>query len=167
MEIAKGYFLNKIVNQFLSNYINDFVLDIGGDVFVFSRDNRRVYKVGVLDPVFTDRLAVIIETTNYFVFTSGTYERYFEYNNISYSHIINPLTGVPLSGRKSCTVLSDDAVRSDVLATTFLIITSPVIRQMLLKRFLNVEMILIDENGVSFVTERLRSMINSRKGMEN
>jgi thiamine biosynthesis lipoprotein len=53
--------------------------------------------------------------------TSGTYEREFEIDGRTFSHIIDPRTGWPLEGPRSVTAISASGPRSEVLAKQELI----------------------------------------------
>ena len=52
------------------------------------------------------------------VSTSGDAEQWVEIGGTRYSHILDPRTGRPLTGRRSVTVVARDATTSDMLATT-------------------------------------------------
>ncbi len=51
------------------------------------------------------------------VSTSGDAEQHVEIGGIRYSHIVNPKTGLALTGRSSVTVLAPDGITADSLAT--------------------------------------------------
>jgi thiamine biosynthesis lipoprotein len=51
------------------------------------------------------------------VSTSGDAEQWLDVDGVRYSHIIDPRTGRPLTGRRSVTVIARDATWSDALAT--------------------------------------------------
>jgi thiamine biosynthesis lipoprotein len=51
------------------------------------------------------------------VSTSGDAERYVEIDGVRYSHIVDPRTGLGLTGRSSVTVVAPDGTTSDSLAT--------------------------------------------------
>ena len=51
------------------------------------------------------------------VSTSGDAEQHVEIGSIRYSHIVNPKTGLALTGRSSVTVLAPDGITADGLAT--------------------------------------------------
>lgn len=51
------------------------------------------------------------------VSTSGDAERFVEIGGVRYSHIVNPKTGVGLTGRSSVTVVAPNGTTSDAMAT--------------------------------------------------
>ena len=51
------------------------------------------------------------------VSTSGDAEQWVEISGQRYSHIVNPKTGLGLTGHQSVTVVAGDAMTSDMLAT--------------------------------------------------
>jgi thiamine biosynthesis lipoprotein len=51
------------------------------------------------------------------VSTSGDAEQWVEIDGRRYSHIVNPLTGIGITGRRTVTVVAPDAMTSDMLAT--------------------------------------------------
>jgi thiamine biosynthesis lipoprotein len=54
------------------------------------------------------------------VSTSGTYERHVALGTTTLSHLIDPQTGVPLSGQRSATAIARSGPRSEVLAKQLL-----------------------------------------------
>ena len=51
------------------------------------------------------------------VATSGDYERYFVKDGKRYHHLLNPFTGFPARECRSVTILAEDALSADALAT--------------------------------------------------
>jgi thiamine biosynthesis lipoprotein len=51
------------------------------------------------------------------VSTSGGREQWVEIGGVRYSHIIDPRTGLALTGHRSVSVIAGDATSSDMLAT--------------------------------------------------
>ena len=54
--------------------------------------------------------------------TSGDAEQWVEIGGVRYSHIFDPRTGWPLTGRRQATVVARDATTSDMLATTLCVL---------------------------------------------
>ena len=55
--------------------------------------------------------------------TSGTYERYVEYDGIKYHHILDTVTGYPVDNDiKSVTIISESSLEGDALSTICLIL---------------------------------------------
>ena len=146
--IAKGYILGQSSRLAISLGIDEFVLSLGGDLYVFSKGNSRVFEVAIPNPRNRSEAIITISAQNVFITTSGTYERFFEFGGEVYSHIINPYTGIPITGLKSCTVVTNDPILADVLSTTLLIAPQE-IRQFLIKKFQPLKVIYIDGEEIS------------------
>ena len=98
------------------------VVSVGGTVGVFGKNpNSDHWGVGVRKPERdnTGYIAVIKLYKDSFVSTSGSYEKYFEFDGKTYHHILSPFTGYPAeSGLKSVTVVTyDSGVYADSLST--------------------------------------------------
>ena len=92
------------------------VVSIGGSIMLFGEGD---FTVGIASPEkgSADYIATI-NTKSGFVSTSGTYERYFDYDGVRYHHILDPETGYPVqNGLASVTIVSDSGVLSDALST--------------------------------------------------
>ncbi len=99
---------------------------LGGDGTVWSEPGwSRKWTVAVQDPRDAARRAVLtkIELVNGSVVTSGDYYRYIEVNGRRLSHIIDPRTGRPTTGRlASATVIYPDGGGADALATACMVL---------------------------------------------
>jgi thiamine biosynthesis lipoprotein len=80
------------------------------------------------------------------VITSGTYERYYEYNNTRYSHILDPRSGMPVQDLTSVTVIDRNGALADVAATA-LMIAGPSAWQQIAKKMGIHYVMLIDKAG--------------------
>ena len=125
--IAKGYSVDLVSRWLQSKGITIFVVDIGGEVRTSGhKPDGSLWHIGIEKPTadgLADReLQEVISMTNRAMATSGTYRRYREKDGIRYSHTIDPRTGYPVSHTLlSATVIADDCVTADALATTFMV----------------------------------------------
>jgi thiamine biosynthesis lipoprotein len=117
--IAKGYVTELAGNYLDSIGLHKYLITAGtssvkaGDHYSNSR-----YKIGLTDPNNTDDLYKIIRGNNISITTSGSFERFYEYNGVRYSHIIDPHTLFPKDYMQSVTVITDDAALGEILSTT-------------------------------------------------
>jgi thiamine biosynthesis lipoprotein ApbE len=68
-------------------------------------------------PLGADRHTESVVLVDAAVSTSGDAEQWVEIGGVRYSHMIDPRSGWPLTGRRSVTVVARDATTSDMLAT--------------------------------------------------
>jgi FAD:protein FMN transferase len=64
-----------------------------------------------------------VTVSNAGVSTSGDAEQWIERDGVRYSHILDPRTGRPLTGRRQATVVAPDATTSDMLATALCVLS--------------------------------------------
>ncbi len=124
--IAQGYTVDVIGHFLRSKNINDYLIEIGGELLAKGKNiNSNNWVVGVEKPNdkidFTDRFQFVVSLENKSLATSGSYRNYLEKDNIKYSHIINPKTGFPsLNSLLSVTVIHEDCIYADAYATAFM-----------------------------------------------
>lgn len=113
--IAKGYACEKAAELILDMGIENFVLDFGGNVRTMGEKPDGKWTIGIKNPDggILDRL----ECGDAAIITSGDYERMFEYDGQSYSHIIDPETLYPAGLYRSVTVIAKDSSEGDALST--------------------------------------------------
>ena len=125
--IAKGYGVDKIAELLEARGITDYLVEIGGDMRVNgqNKDHQR-WRIAVEEPTPGKRqIQKIIHLKGQGIATSGDYRNFFEHNGRRYSHIINPNNGWPVEHQlASVTVISENAMQSDALATALLVLGS-------------------------------------------
>lgn len=120
--IAKGYTTKVVANYLESKGVNRYLINAGGNVVVGDYYNKKgEYKIGIQDPK-SNGIFKVIKGNNISVVTSGSYERYYEYNGKIYSHIINPKTLYPENNFLSVTVICNDSALADILSTYLFLI---------------------------------------------
>ena len=89
----------------------------------------------------------MIRLSNGAVATSGNYRKFYVKNGIKYSHTINPVTGYPVRhSLLSVTVLAEDCITADALATALMVMGTDKAKSFL--KNTDVEALLIyDDNG--------------------
>ncbi len=120
---GKGFAADEVKKMWVEHGVRSGVVNASGDLIAWGkRADGSTWRVGIADPENTDEILFWLPVENQAVATSGSYEKYFEYNGQRYSHIINPLTGFPVSDKKSVTVISPSAELSDALATALFVL---------------------------------------------
>ncbi len=124
--IAKGYGVDAIAAIFLSSGIKDILVEIGGELYASGKNKKGDdWAVGISRPdknYAKQGLYKIIRLKNMAIATSGNYRNFFELNNKSYSHIIDPKTGYPVNNQiVSVSVIARDCTFADGLATALMV----------------------------------------------
>lgn len=120
--IAKGYCGDKAKEILISNKIESGIIDLGGNITVFgtnpnSKDGK--WGIGLQIPFEpTGSYKDVVRVINSSVVSSGSYERYFEYNGKIYHHILDPHTGYPSdNGFNEVSIIHESSTLSDALST--------------------------------------------------
>lgn len=114
---AKGYVTELVGNYLEKEGYNKYLINAGGNVKVGTRYKDTKYLVGLEEPFNETNIYKKINVENTSVVTSGSYQRYYEYNDKNYNHIINPFTLFPENYTKSVTVITKDSGYADILST--------------------------------------------------
>lgn len=123
--IAKGYACDLARQIYQNADISTALISVGGNVYTYRTPRRKEsYLVGIRDPLGGESDALLsVRITEKVLATSGAYERFFEYNGVSYHHIIDKKTGMPAqSDLLSATVICKDGTLADFLSTTFYVL---------------------------------------------
>jgi thiamine biosynthesis lipoprotein len=127
--LAQGYSTD-IICDFLKNKgIKNYMVEIGGEVRVQGKNaSGNYWRIGIDKPIDGNMdpgkmLEGIIELKNQSVSTSGNYRKFYIENGVKYSHEIDPKTGRPARNTLlSATVVADDCITADALATAFMVL---------------------------------------------
>ena len=125
--IAKGYAVDEISSYLNRIDIQNHMVEIGGELKV-SGSNRdgNSWLIGLQDPNKNEVSPLVnIILTNKGMATSGNYRNYYTVNGKKYAHIISPITGRPIKNNiLSVTVISDDCLDADALATALMVMNT-------------------------------------------
>ena len=125
--IGKGYGIDLIGKKLDQLGINNYIINIGGDILTKGYNSKKQnWVIGIENPNLKEKLIKeIVNLTNKGLATSGDYKNFFSKDGKKYSHIINPKTGKPIMhSTKSVTVIHENAMKADGWATAFLALGS-------------------------------------------
>lgn len=118
---AKGYAVDQAVERLRTLGIRNAIVNAGGDLRAIGSHGQRPWRIGIRDPRGPGIIAALETHGDESVFTSGNYERFFDYQGVRYHHIIDPRSGRPARGTLSVTVIHDDAGTADAAATALFV----------------------------------------------
>ena len=156
---AKGYSVATAVDLLEQRGIGNLIVNAGGDLCLRGRHGERPWRIGIRSPEGNGVLASLDLEGARCVFTSGDYERYFEYNGKRYGHILDPRSGYPAEGVHSVTVLADDAALADAAATALFVAGVPD-WQAIARSFSIRDVLLIDAAGDAYITDTLKPLVH-------
>ncbi|WP_323752862.1 FAD:protein FMN transferase [Marinobacter sp.] len=120
--IAKGYGVDVVARYLDTQGVQAYLVEIGGEVRTRGRKpDDDVWRLAVETPSDQARqVNVVVALDRKSMATSGDYRNYYESEGQRYSHTIDPDTGRPIDHRlASVTVISDDCMTADALATAY------------------------------------------------
>lgn len=118
---AKGEAVDRAVRMLRGLGIEHAIVNAGGDLRAVGRHGSRPWKIGIREPRDSGILAAIEISGDESVFTSGDYERYFDYQGRRYHHVLDPRTGYPTLGVASVTIISTEAATADAACTAIMV----------------------------------------------
>lgn len=123
--IAKGYAVDAIAKVLLTNHIDNFMVEIGGEIITHGlKEENKPWVIGIQSPASSeDSVQKKLYLTNVAMATSGDYRNYFEEDGRRYSHTIDPRTGYPIKHQlASVTVISSSCMEADAYATAIMVL---------------------------------------------
>lgn len=109
--IGKGYAID--CGMELASDYSSVLINAGGEIGI-GKDEKRI---GIQSPFSSSKIDYVITAFGVSIATSGTYEKYFTYNDKQYNHIIDKSGHPSTSSIVSVTVLGESATVCDILAT--------------------------------------------------
>lgn len=147
--IAKGYSTDVIAQLLESQGINNYMVDIGGEIRAKGLNAKgKCWQIGITQPVDKDvfdyeHLQTIIKLCNKSLATSGNYRNYYIRDGKRLAHTINPKTGYPSeSNVLSVTIIANDCMTADAYATAFMLTDTATTRSIAQKKDLSYLLIL-------------------------
>lgn len=127
--IAKGYGSDVVARYLKGLGINNFMVEIGGEVVTLGNSPKRVpWKIGVTKPTddslsTSQELETVLNVTDKAMATSGNYRNFYYNGGKKFAHTIDPQTGKPVQhSLLSATVLANNCATADGYATAFMVL---------------------------------------------
>lgn len=156
---AKGYAVDLAIGRLRALGIEDAIVNAGGDLRAVGGRGDRPWRIGIRDPRGPGVLASVEIDGDESVFTSGDYERAYEYGGRRYHHILDPFTGLPAAGLTSVTVIHPRAALADAAATA-IFVAGPE-EWAAAARALGVELVMVvDDAGTLRMTPRMEKRLH-------
>lgn len=155
---AKGYALSRAIERLRGVGIDNAIVNAGGDLCVTGRHGERAWRIGIRHPQGKGVLASIDVDDGECVMTSGNYERYREYEDVRYAHILDPRTGQPVRHVASATVIHGDGGKADAAATA-LTVAGPADWERIATRMGLRYVMLVDEEGGVYMSPAMADRV--------
>lgn len=156
---AKGVAINRSIETLKKMNIENAIVNAGGDMRVIGSKGGKAWRIGIRHPRASGVIASINMQGDESIYTSGDYERFFEYNGVRYHHIIDPRTGMPAPGVTSVTVVNTDAAIAEA-ADKALFISGPKGFAEMSARLGVKQAMLIDTQGTVYMTPAMAKRIH-------
>ncbi|MBX2923229.1 MAG: FAD:protein FMN transferase [Chitinophagaceae bacterium] len=144
---GKGYAADKCRDMMLTKGVTAGIVNASGDMNAWgSQPDGSSWNIGITHPIDIGRLFAIVPLHDGAVVTSGSYEKFVEFNGKRYAHIINPKTGYPATGLCSVTVFGASAELANGLSTSIMVLGKKAGLR-LLRRFPEMRCIMIADDG--------------------
>ncbi|MCW3787539.1 FAD:protein FMN transferase [Plebeiibacterium sediminum] len=126
--IAKGYGVDVVADYLGSQGIDNYMVEIGGEIRVHGVNNKGIaWRVGIDKPI-DDRAAVnreiqdVLSLTNVGLATSGNYRNFYIKDGQKYAHTIDPKTGYPVQhSLLSASIIAPECMVADGYATACMV----------------------------------------------
>ncbi len=143
--LGKGFVAQRVLRELKQLGFPYALVDAGGKITMTSQGPADTpWKVAVEMPVSNAHLPEIVELKHVAVATSGKTYQSISLGDNTYSHVIDPRTGMALTHAKSATAIAEDGTLADWLATAATVMTVQEIEELLVK--LNNVRLLVFEN---------------------
>lgn len=123
--IAKGYAVDAVSLVLENNGIENYLVEIGGEIRTAGHKGADLpWVIGVESPVASERaVQKLLHLGTAAMATSGDYRNYFEHEGKRFSHTIDPRSGYPIEHKlASVTVIADNCMQADALATALMVL---------------------------------------------
>lgn len=123
--IAKGYAVDRLAEVLRTYQLEHYLIDVGGELYASGmKAEGKPWQVAIEKPDSESDLPLrVVSLSDHAIATSGDYRNYVEVGGKRYSHTIDPHTAAPVSHATALvSVVSEDAITADAMATALLVL---------------------------------------------
>jgi len=148
--IAKGYALDKVKSYLGEQGINKYLVNAGSSsILLGEKDSKdKLFNVGIKDVP-----NAYFKLNNCFVSASGISEQGVTISGVTYSHIINPVTGSAINENDAVVIVTNEGYYGDALSTSLMMNTVDEIKQ--IEKTYNIKTIVVKNHKVTYCNEGL------------
>lgn len=177
--IAKGYAADCLAGLFAERGVERGWASLGGNVLAWgTRPDGTPWRIGIQDPRYPEEQRFVgqLGLEDGFAVTSGSYQRYFKQNGVTYHHIFDPADGRPAnSGLVSVTVVAPAAREArertpgngalcDALSTALFVMGEEKALDFWRSGQYEFQLVLVTEDGRVVVTAGLEDVFTQSEG---
>lgn len=154
--IGKGYAADKAKSLLRSLGCSSGIVNAAGDLVTWgTQEGGRPWTIGIADPDQAHFPFSSLDISDMAVATSGNYEKFVTIGGKKYSHTIDPLTGMPVTGIKSVTIICPSAELADAMATPVMVMGVKVGLN-LINQMKQIACVIIDEANKLHISENIK-----------
>lgn len=153
--VAKGWIADRLAGTLEAAGFENFAINLGGNIALRGRkDDGTLWHIGIESPDGTgDFVNLIALDGEDAISTSGSYQRYYDWEGGRYHHIIDPDTLWPADTFVSVSVVSRSACLSDCLSTALFNMSEQQGRELIRQLEETVQVMWIYRDGTCVKTE--------------
>ncbi|MBV8251526.1 MAG: FAD:protein FMN transferase [Chitinophaga sp.] len=153
--IGKGYAADRAKSILQNRGVKSGIVNAAGDLITWgTQPNGKPWTIGIADPDHASTPFSTLNISNMAIATSGNYEKYAIIDGKKYSHTIDPLTGLPITGLKSVSIICPSAELADAMATPVMIMGKKVGLD-LINQMQQIACVIIDEHHQVFCSNNI------------
>jgi thiamine biosynthesis lipoprotein len=121
--IAKGYAVDRVIDILKAHHVAAALVSAGGSTLyaLGAPPGRDAWDVDVQDPLDERKVAMTVHLKDRSLSVAGRANKQFVVDGVTYSHIMDPRTAMPVQGVLSVAVLSPTGTAGDALDDSFFV----------------------------------------------
>lgn len=148
--IAKGYAVDEVARLVEVAGVQNFLVEIGGEVYAAGTNDGDEWTIGVERPDNQSPIPIALNSSS--VATSGNYRNYFIWEGERYMHIFNPKSGLPANNDlASVSVVHHRSALADAYATAMMAMGSEMAIKLANELQLSVLLMVIKDDNVQII----------------